>query len=39
MKDLHVKITIDQIRNIYSKNSDINHIFEIAVLGYLDDTT
>jgi hypothetical protein len=39
MKNLHVNIKIDQIRNIYSKNSDITHTFEIAVLGYLDDTT
>jgi hypothetical protein len=39
MKDLHVKINIDQIQNIYSKNSDITHTFKIAVLGYLDDTT
>jgi hypothetical protein len=38
-KSLHVNISIDQIRNIYNKNSDITHTFEIAVLGYLDDTT
>jgi hypothetical protein len=38
-KELHVNINVDQIRNIYSKNSDITHNFEIAVLGYLDDTT
>jgi hypothetical protein len=38
-KNLHVNINVEQIRNIYSKNSDITHTFEIAVLGYLDDTT
>jgi hypothetical protein len=38
-KSLHVNISVDQIRNIYNKNSDITHTFEIAVLGYLDNTT
>jgi hypothetical protein len=39
MKDLHLTISVDRIRNIYSKDSNITHTFEIAVLGYLDDTT
>jgi hypothetical protein len=38
-KNLHININVEQIRNIYSKNLDITHTFEIAVLGYLDDTT
>jgi hypothetical protein len=38
-KNLHVNINVEQIRNIYSIISDITHTFEIAVLGYLDDTT
>jgi hypothetical protein len=38
-KSLHVNINVEQIRNIYNKNLDITHTFEIVVLGYLDDTT
>jgi hypothetical protein len=38
-KSLHVNINIEQICNIYNKESDITHTFKIAVLGYLDDTT
>jgi hypothetical protein len=39
IEDLHVNIITTQIQNIYSKNQDLQHIFKIAVLGYLDNTT
>jgi hypothetical protein len=38
-KSLHININVEQICNIYNKNSNITHTFEIVVLGYLDDTT
>jgi hypothetical protein len=39
LKHLHVNVEVNQIRNIYKRDTDITHNFEIAVLGYLDDIT